>query len=263
MGRDLTRVAVYERPIHASIERVWENVHDWEHLPWLHASSFDSIELVDRGDWGWRARIGLPPDDRKILLELVLSGQDRYVSRTVEGPGAGSEIWTTLSPVGPDRTDIRVEFLVPDVPAEAADKLGAGFTALYTRLWDEDEAMMQRRTSLLARGRSREAPAPLDLGTLAEVRDRTPFRVEFGGAPFRLVLVAGELLAHAAICPHWLGPLDEGEVEDGCVTCPWHGYRFDVESGARRDAQSPMRLAPAPRVVLDPTSGRVRLEAVS
>ena len=261
MTADLTSVAVYERPIHASIERVWENVHDWEHLPWLHSGSFDSIELIENGDWGWRARIGVP-QGREILLELVLDGDGRYVSRTLEGPGAGTEIWTTLSPKGADRTDIRIEFLVPGVPESAAGRVGARFTKLYTQLWDEDEAMMQRRTALLARVRSGEPPPALDLGPEDEARARAPFGVEFGGARYRVVLVSGELLAHSAVCPHWLGPLDEGEVADGAVTCPWHGYRFDVRSGRRCDAESPMRLPPAPSVVVDSSSGRVRLEAV-
>ena len=29
-----------------------------------------------------------------------------------------------------------------------------------------------------------------------------------------------------------LGPLEEAAVEDGCVRCPWHGYRFDLRTGA-------------------------------
>ena len=40
----LHRVARYDRVIDAPPERVWENVHDWEHLPHLHGSSFRSIE---------------------------------------------------------------------------------------------------------------------------------------------------------------------------------------------------------------------------
>ena len=48
----LTRVAVYRRSVAASLERVWENVHDWEHLPWLHGESFHHIDLLDSGRWG-------------------------------------------------------------------------------------------------------------------------------------------------------------------------------------------------------------------
>ncbi|MGH0028455.1 MAG: Rieske 2Fe-2S domain-containing protein [Myxococcota bacterium] len=259
MTSDLTSVAVYRRTVHASIERVWENVHDWEHLPWLHAGSFSSIALVERGDWGWKARIGLGAGE--ILLELVRERDaERYVSRTLEGPGARTEIWTTLTPVAKDRTDIEVEFLVPGVAPDAASKVGAGFTALYTRLWDEDEAMMQQRTAELARRDAPgDAPATVDLGPEAEVRGRLPLVAEIGGRRVRVIELDGEWIAHGAVCPHWLGPLDAAPVEDGRITCPWHGYRFDVRSGRRCDAASPMRLPPAPRVVV--AEGRVLLEA--
>jgi len=43
----LDRVATLRRTIGASLERVWENVFDWEHLPWLHRQDFASIDLID------------------------------------------------------------------------------------------------------------------------------------------------------------------------------------------------------------------------
>ncbi|MBS1870332.1 MAG: Rieske 2Fe-2S domain-containing protein [Actinobacteria bacterium] len=39
--------------------------------------------------------------------------------------------------------------------------------------------------------------------------------------------------AVSADCPHAGGPLQDGLVADGCVTCPLHGWRFDLRSGAR------------------------------
>jgi nitrite reductase/ring-hydroxylating ferredoxin subunit/uncharacterized membrane protein len=35
-------------------------------------------------------------------------------------------------------------------------------------------------------------------------------------------------------CSHRGGPLHEGTVVDGCLECPWHGARFDLETGAVR-----------------------------
>jgi len=32
-------------------------------------------------------------------------------------------------------------------------------------------------------------------------------------------------------CPHEGGPLSEGIIEDGCVTCPWHGAMFELATG--------------------------------
>ena len=32
-------------------------------------------------------------------------------------------------------------------------------------------------------------------------------------------------------CPHQGGPLGEGQIEDGCLLCPWHGYEYDPLTG--------------------------------
>lgn len=32
-------------------------------------------------------------------------------------------------------------------------------------------------------------------------------------------------------CPHAQAPLSDGWLEEGCVVCPWHGARFDLQSG--------------------------------
>ncbi|MBI2708344.1 MAG: Rieske (2Fe-2S) protein [Actinobacteria bacterium] len=37
--------------------------------------------------------------------------------------------------------------------------------------------------------------------------------------------------ALVAACSHLGGPLGEGDVSDGCVTCPWHGSRFRLSDG--------------------------------
>ncbi len=42
-----------------------------------------------------------------------------------------------------------------------------------------------------------------------------------------------EVLCIQAFCPHLEGPLFEGSVADGAVTCPWHTWRFDLRSGRR------------------------------
>jgi nitrite reductase (NADH) small subunit len=38
--------------------------------------------------------------------------------------------------------------------------------------------------------------------------------------------------AIGAVCPHEGGPLADGLVTDSCVTCPLHGWRFDLRTGA-------------------------------
>jgi nitrite reductase/ring-hydroxylating ferredoxin subunit len=33
------------------------------------------------------------------------------------------------------------------------------------------------------------------------------------------------------LCAHQNGPLGEGRIIDGCVTCPWHGYQYRLDDG--------------------------------
>lgn len=41
----------------------------------------------------------------------------------------------------------------------------------------------------------------------------------------------GKFYAVDNTCPHQGGPLAEGEVEGTVVSCPWHGWRFDIGTG--------------------------------
>jgi nitrite reductase/ring-hydroxylating ferredoxin subunit/DMSO/TMAO reductase YedYZ heme-binding membrane subunit len=41
----------------------------------------------------------------------------------------------------------------------------------------------------------------------------------------------GKLSAIANACAHQNGPLGEGRIVDGCVTCPWHGFQYRPEDG--------------------------------
>ena len=241
-------VAVYERRVRASAERVWENVRDWEHLPSLHHAAFAGIECEDAGRWGWRARIRSTQGPEPFRLELAIDEEDSsYHSRTIEGPGAGTDIFTRVTPVSDAATDVRVEFFVPGLDATAGARQGERFVQLYTQLWDEDEGMMQARQAFLdgrAAGVARGGPrARTPLGPAAELHAVGSRVVAVEGEPFRVVSRDGTLYAHTTVCPHWGGPLDAAVIEAGAVVCPWHGYRFDLATGAGPPGQNCRLLA--------------------
>ena len=41
----------------------------------------------------------------------------------------------------------------------------------------------------------------------------------------------GKLSAVHNVCKHQGGPLGEGKIVDGCITCPWHGYQYLAHNG--------------------------------
>jgi nitrite reductase/ring-hydroxylating ferredoxin subunit len=56
-------------------------------------------------------------------------------------------------------------------------------------------------------------------------------RVSFSNTIVAVFNSGGRLFALEAMCGHRNGPLDQGPVSDGTVTCPWHGAKFDLDSG--------------------------------
>jgi nitrite reductase/ring-hydroxylating ferredoxin subunit len=252
----LPHVGTYTRELPVSVERMYENALDWEHLPYLHRSTFSRIDCVAAGEWGWRARVWSRrnPERAPAMLELALDRKcRRWITRTLEGQGAGTEIWTHAFPISERRTDIVVDFFVPAVAPERAAAAGEFYVALYTRLYDEDVWMMterQRRLDVVHAPARGSDTARVMLGAIDEVRARLPMLFELGGRSWRLVEDRGELIAHAAVCPHLLGPLDNCEIESGAIECPWHGYRYDIRSRACVSGAR-LSLAPAPRIAID------------
>ncbi len=249
-GLPMRLAATYGRDIAASPARIWENVRDWEHLPWLHAGSFAECRLDDEGDWGWRARTrGMGAGAPETVVEVALDPANmRYVSRTLEGPLPGVEIWTRLSAITPRQTRVDVEFHLPHLGEAQAEKAGRALVALYTTLWDEDEAMMIARQAALDAPRVRPEGGRVLLGPIDTLRTSLPRLVEAGGMPVRIVERGGRLIAYRARCPHLMAPLGDIEPDaGGILTCPWHGYRFDIETGCSADDRG-LSLGRSPRI---------------
>lgn len=50
--------------------------------------------------------------------------------------------------------------------------------------------------------------------------------------------VDGQFHALDGVCPHQGGPLGQGMLSGCIVTCPWHGWQFDVTTGQHQTSQS-------------------------
>ena len=74
----------------------------------------------------------------------------------------------------------------------------------------------------------------LDLGDLADLTalaEATPMKLRAGINDLVVVRIGDTVHAMHAVCAHAGGPLDKGEVVDGCLQCPWHGSRFRLADG--------------------------------
>jgi methionine sulfoxide reductase heme-binding subunit len=55
--------------------------------------------------------------------------------------------------------------------------------------------------------------------------------VSLDGERIAVFRYQGKVLALSNVCRHQNGPLGEGKIVGGCVTCPWHGYQYSPETG--------------------------------
>ncbi len=55
--------------------------------------------------------------------------------------------------------------------------------------------------------------------------------LQLDGKVIALSNVGGKIYAIDNVCLHRGGPLGEGELSGQVVTCPWHGWQYDVTSG--------------------------------
>ena len=73
-----------------------------------------------------------------------------------------------------------------------------------------------------------------DFERVADVKDipmGESLVIEQGGHSVAIFNISGNFHAINSLCPHQGGPLGEGLVDGHIVTCPWHGWQFDVTTG--------------------------------
>jgi nitrite reductase (NADH) small subunit len=74
-------------------------------------------------------------------------------------------------------------------------------------------------------------PKFVKMTTLDDLTPGSAVEVEHDGRIYALFHIDGEVWAVDGLCPHQGGPLAEGELRGTIVTCPWHGWQFDVANG--------------------------------
>lgn len=87
----------------------------------------------------------------------------------------------------------------------------------------------------------------VDLGPAADFAAGKQKTVRAEGVPVAVFNLDGKHFAIADICPHAGMPLGQGEVCDKVLTCPFHGYAYNIETGKNvdfPDQEPPVRTFP-------------------
>jgi len=70
-----------------------------------------------------------------------------------------------------------------------------------------------------------------DIGSINDLNEKCATTVFIKGENIAVFKYDGKVSAVHNVCKHQMGPLGEGKIIDGCITCPWHGYQYLPQNG--------------------------------
>ena len=71
-----------------------------------------------------------------------------------------------------------------------------------------------------------------DACAVADIPENRARIVCLSGERVAIFKYDGKISAVSNVCQHQNGPLGEGKIVFGCITCPWHGYQYQPDTGA-------------------------------
>jgi nitrite reductase (NADH) small subunit len=77
------------------------------------------------------------------------------------------------------------------------------------------------------------------LDDLAEFAEGQGRHYEIDGHHYAAFLIDGQVRVYDNECPHESQPLAEGFIKDGCLTCPAHLWRWQIETGENAEPDLP------------------------
>jgi sulfoxide reductase heme-binding subunit YedZ len=72
----------------------------------------------------------------------------------------------------------------------------------------------------------------VDACAVADIPENRARIVRLSGERVAIFKYDGKISAVSNVCQHQNGPLGEGKIVFGCITCPWHGYQYQPDTGA-------------------------------
>lgn len=80
--------------------------------------------------------------------------------------------------------------------------------------------------------KSKVADDLVDVCAVSDIPENRARIICLSGERVAVFKYDGKISAVSNVCQHQNGPLGEGKVVSGCITCPWHGYQYVPETGA-------------------------------
>lgn len=71
------------------------------------------------------------------------------------------------------------------------------------------------------------------VASMGDLHENESKVVTVNGTEVALIKIGANVCAVRNVCPHKGGPLGEGEIQGSILTCPWHGWEFDLADGGK------------------------------
>src|SRR4029077_1120636 len=134
--------------------------------------------------------------------------------------------WVTFSAPGRVTFHCRASRRTKSIRVSLPNRKREGYTP-QNRRGDSPQSSQRSR-------RRRERRSGMGFVLAAKTGDVPPGtirEVEVEGKAVALANVDGQFHAINGVCLHRGGPLGDGPLEGSVVTCPWHGWQYDVRTG--------------------------------
>jgi nitrite reductase/ring-hydroxylating ferredoxin subunit/uncharacterized membrane protein len=119
-------------------------------------------------------------------------------------------------------------------------------------------SLVYRRGVMVNRDAFRSGPNDfVSVIAFDQLPENTPLRVQADGQPVLLVRRGEQIYATCAVCSHYGGPLDEGQLKDDIVECPWHYSRFSLQDGSVKAGPA---TAPIPAYDVRISDGQIQVK---
>ena len=108
--------------------------------------------------------------------------------------------------------------------------LGPHITAARREVAHDSESRTPKSRTLVT-----SSPADdefVDACAVADIPENRARIICLSGERVAIFKYDGKISAVSNVCQHQNGPLGEGKIVFGCITCPWHGYQYQPDTGA-------------------------------
>ncbi|MBX6311812.1 MAG: Rieske 2Fe-2S domain-containing protein [Isosphaeraceae bacterium] len=176
----------------------------------------------------------------EVIADLV-----RTYDREHNGDQTFSQFWRDRIAAGHTASPVAEEEFRPDIwVCEQCGHQHAGddppifcprcaaLRKSFARMLDEPSLPAEAHQAPVAPART---DGYRDVASLEELRRNGRLAVQIDGHELALFLVGNEIRCLDGLCPHEGGPMAQGDVADGIVSCPWHGWAFRTSDGAAAD----------------------------